>query len=460
MSDAEEDQRAASPQDNIQEYQDTPANDDASDAGSDKGSDDDLDSELSEVDEAEFADFDPANVALEDRPVVDIDEDVVKTLRASKKRRSDKDGEPKKPREAKRERKKKSRADADGDEFDDGADGQILDGKRRPKPKSARQENERRERERQKRRERSVDAQPGDPYEGMTEEQRRAAELDAKIDAALKAGTKKRGRKQTGEDLEAQLDEEIESLKKRMEQACEDDNNARERDQPAINKLRLLPEVTSMLSRTSVRHNLVDPDTNFLLAIRFFLEPLSDGSLPAYNIQRDLFNALMTLPIEKEALRSSGIGKIVLFYTKSKRPEIGIKRTAEKLLGEWSRLVLKRSDDYKKRKIATQDYDAQYATPSMAILDPPAFALLTITPGLHNLLFARVLPRLHRSILLLREIWSASVCWLDLPTATVPDSRHILPVTQLHRGAHSMRLKAQTRCLVQLVQAVRICSGG
>lgn len=75
------------------------------------------------------------------------------------------------------------------------------------------------------------------------------------------------------------------------------------------------------------------------------------------------------LPIEKEALLSSGIGKVVLYYTKSKRPEIGIKRTAERLLGDWSRPILKRSDDYKKRKVDTRDYDVVYDfLPSFPIL--------------------------------------------------------------------------------------------
>jgi transcription factor SPN1 len=145
-----------------------------------------------------------------------------------------------------------------------------------------------------------------------------------------------------------------------MEKACEADNTARERGQPAVHKLKLLPEVVALLNRNTVQHSIVDPDTNFLQSVKFFLEPLNDGSLPAYSIQRDLFAALSRLPIEKEALLSSGIGKVVLYYTKSKRPEIGIKRTAERLLGEWSRPILKRSDDYKKRKIATKEYDAAY----------------------------------------------------------------------------------------------------
>jgi transcription factor SPN1 len=63
-------------------------------------------------------------------------------------------------------------------------------------------------------------------------------------------------------------------------------------------------------------------------------------------------------------LLSSGIGKVVLYYTKSKRPEVGLKRTAERLLGEWSRPILKRSDDYKKRKIETRHYDFTYVSPS------------------------------------------------------------------------------------------------
>lgn len=90
------------------------------------------------------------------------------------------------------------------------------------------------------------------------------------------------------------------------------------------------------------------------------MEPLNDGSLPAYNIQRDIFNALTKLPVNKEVLLSSGIGKVVYFYTKSKRPEIGIKRIAERLVGEWSRPILKRTDDYKKRQIETRDFDIAY----------------------------------------------------------------------------------------------------
>ena len=146
-----------------------------------------------------------------------------------------------------------------------------------------------------------------------------------------------------------------------MAEAAELDVHARSAvpPQPARHKLLLLPEVTALLNRNSrdVESAIVDPENNLLESVRFFLEPLSDGSLPALNIQRELFAALARLPIDKEALVSSGIGKVVLFYEKSKKPEASIKRAARRLLFEWTRPLLNRSDDYRKRNLPTIDYD-------------------------------------------------------------------------------------------------------
>ena len=162
-----------------------------------------------------------------------------------------------------------------------------------------------------------------------------------------------------------------------MERACVADNDARENGQPAVHKLKLLPEVTAFLNRNAVQDAVLDPEINFLQSVKYFLEPLNDGSLPAYNIQRDVFTALARLPIEKEVLLSSGIGKVVLFYTRSKRPESGIKRTAERLLGEWSRPILKRTDDYKKRQIETREFDYRYAPLHPHFPPPLPLSLLT-----------------------------------------------------------------------------------
>ncbi|KAB8296153.1 hypothetical protein EYC80_008940 [Monilinia laxa] len=313
------------------------------------GAESENDSDLSDVDEANFDDFDASKVALEERPMVGIDEDVAKTLKASKRKRVE--GEGKKPKEGKRDKKKRPRRDSDED-----PDGMEIDGKRVRKPK--RVDGERKDRDRTKERRKATPEPEND--ENLTPDERRRRALDKAMDAALKNPNKRR-RKKDEVDLEEAFDDEIAALKLRMEEACQADNAARDANLPATRKLEMLPEVVALLNRNTIQHSIVDPDTNFLQSVKFFLEPLNDGSLPAYNIQRDLFQALARLPIEKEALLSSGIGKVVLYYTKSKRPEIGIKRIAERLLGEWSRPILKRSDDYKKRKVATKEFDHQAA---------------------------------------------------------------------------------------------------
>ena len=184
--------------------------------------------------------------------------------------------------------------------------------------------------------------------------------LDRAMDAALKNPTKRRRR--AGEvDLNNMVDEEIANLRYRMAQAAEADVAARSSNppKPAMHKLKLLPEVTALLNRNSrdIESAIVDPETNLLESVRFFLEPLSDGSLPAYNIQRELFAALAKLPIDKDSLTASKIGKVVLFYTKTKKAELSIKRSAERLMGEWTRPILKRSDDYRKRALPSAEYD-------------------------------------------------------------------------------------------------------
>ncbi|KAF9769071.1 Transcription factor iws1 [Fusarium sp. DS 682] len=314
-----------------QEYEDALAA-----ADSDRDSD-----ALSEVDEDQFEDYDPETANIEDRPV-DIDEDVARTLKATKRKRADGEA-PKKPREGRRDKKRRDRdEDVDMDDADDGGkksrrSRRAGDGERRQRSKAATPEPEK--------------------DENLTPAERKQRDLDRMLDAAIKKPSGPKRRKKDEIDLEDEIDDLLADLKVQMEQACQADNQAREAGQPALHKLKLLPEVTAILNRNNVQHAVLDPDTNFLQHVKFFLEPLNDGSLPAYNIQRDIFNALAKMNIEKEALLSSGIGRVVVFYTRSKKPEPSIKRIATRLLGEWSRPILKRTDDYKKRQIETRDYD-------------------------------------------------------------------------------------------------------
>lgn len=179
------------------------------------------------------------------------------------------------------------------------------------------------------------------------------------MDAIVKS-TSSRRRKKDGIDLEQMADQEIEDMRRRMAQAAEADNEGRKRGEPARHKLKLLPEVVALLNKSNLKESIVDPESNILEAVRFFLEPLSDGSLPAYDIQKELFASLAKLPINKDTLVASGIGKVIMFYIKSKRPELIIKRQAERLFTDWTRPILRRTDDYRKKEFAQADYDPAY----------------------------------------------------------------------------------------------------
>ncbi|KAF2491737.1 hypothetical protein BU16DRAFT_492947 [Lophium mytilinum] len=305
----------------------------------------DNDSDLSDVDEAQFDDFDPANIAIEDRPV--LDETNLNLIGVHKRKRTegeaDGDAKKKKKRDNRREKPRKSRKGRSGD--DEAASGGEGESRRRKR------------REGGGGRARAA-TPPEENEENLSPEERRRRALDRAMDEALKKGGTRR-RKKDGIDLEQMADAEIEDMRRRMTDAAKWDNEGRDRGLPAMHKLKLLPEVVALLNKNTLKESLVDPDINLLQAVRFFLEPLNDGSLPAYNIQRELFTALGKLPITKDSLVASGIGKVIMFYTKSKRPEQVIKRQAERLFNDWTRPILKQNDDYRKKDFQSAAYDKQ-----------------------------------------------------------------------------------------------------
>ncbi|OQE41091.1 hypothetical protein PENCOP_c005G03959 [Penicillium coprophilum] len=341
----------------VEDADDEPRSGDDDEGDDDKLSDDE--SILSEVDEAQFDNFDPENVDVEDRPQLAIDEDNLKLIGRHKRKRTE-DGETRPRRKEGRREKKSRRAEEGGDEG----------GSSRRKERKQRED------------------KPDTDEETLDPETRRRRALDRAMDEAMKKPAKRRFRKQDGIDLESMADAEIEDMRKRMTHAAQMDAINRQEGKPAMHKLKLLPEVIMLLNRNQYTSALVDPEINLLEAVRFFLEPLDDGAMPAYNIQRDLLTALTKLPINKDALIASGIGKVVVFYTKSKRTERRIKEMAEKLLAEWTRPILQRSDDYSKRVYQEADYDptkvVRRAPPTAEEIQAEARALEMLPPRLLN----------------------------------------------------------------------------
>ncbi|KAJ1917860.1 Transcription factor iws1 [Mycoemilia scoparia] len=181
--------------------------------------------------------------------------------------------------------------------------------------------------------------QPVDPKQLEIEE------VNRQINAALKSGRAQRRRK--GDDIDLDMDEVVQQFKDQMIKACERDHEDHQDRLPAIHKIQMLPLVNKELNKPDLYE--VYLDNSILTAFRMWLEPFDDGSLPSIDIQSTLLELMLKMPIGTDHLRSSGVGKIVLFLSKCPRISIKNRRMAEQLVRNWSRPILRRSKDYRHR---------------------------------------------------------------------------------------------------------------
>ncbi|KAJ1975417.1 Transcription factor iws1 [Dimargaris verticillata] len=185
-------------------------------------------------------------------------------------------------------------------------------------------------------------AEPVDPKKAIVDQVRQD------FDAALKIGVSSRRRK-NDIDLENQVDEIVARLRERMKEMAELDRLHNSEKRPAIGKVGMLPLVTEQLRKAVYQDQLLEG--GILDAVRVWLEPLDDGALPALDIQVELFDFIEKLPIRTEHLRESGLGRIVMFFSKCPRVDPRIQRKADELVLKWSRPIIQRSTSYKDRSL-------------------------------------------------------------------------------------------------------------
>lgn len=142
-----------------------------------------------------------------------------------------------------------------------------------------------------------------------------AAEDDDEIDRMLNK-KKQRRHEQSLQDIQAT----VESFLARMEAAAEGDMDANTKNKPAIQKLRMLPDVQDILSNQNVHNEFLDG--GLLGVFKAWIEPMPDGSLPNITVRSAVLKLLAQLPIDisyegrKEQLKKSGLGKVVMFLFK------------------------------------------------------------------------------------------------------------------------------------------------
>lgn len=178
--------------------------------------------------------------------------------------------------------------------------------------------------------------------------------LEERMTSAVKAKTVRK-RRVDEDDLERMQDDKIDQLKNMMIEAANLDVEKNSQGHIATEKLKLLKVVMDTLSKADLAISILD--NNLLEAVRLWLEPLPDASMPAYQIQKELMQSLTTLPIKTDHLVASGIGKVLVFYQRSKRTEPNLKKIVDRLIGDWTRPILNKSDSYKDRTIRFHDYN-------------------------------------------------------------------------------------------------------
>ncbi|KAG0587853.1 hypothetical protein KC19_2G196300 [Ceratodon purpureus] len=119
---------------------------------------------------------------------------------------------------------------------------------------------------------------------------------------------------------------------------------------PAIEKLKMLPEVWNVLHKHPLQIKFLD--CGGLSSFVNWLVPLPDGSLPNTNVRTTVLTLLADFPIDvasnqrREQLKSSGIGKIVMALTRLPHETPANQKLARDLVNKWSRPLFDNSISY------------------------------------------------------------------------------------------------------------------
>ncbi|CAB1347445.1 unnamed protein product [Coregonus sp. 'balchen'] len=138
--------------------------------------------------------------------------------------------------------------------------------------------------------------------------------------ARKKAQSGKRRRNRDGGTFISDADDVVSAMITKMTEAAEEDRTLNAQKKPALKKLTLLPTETFI-------------DSGVMSAIKEWIGPLPDKSLPALKIREDLLKILQELPsVSQETLKHSGIGRAVMFLYKHPKESRPNKDLALKLI--------------------------------------------------------------------------------------------------------------------------------
>ncbi|GLU10644.1 hypothetical protein SLE2022_274300 [Rubroshorea leprosula] len=178
---------------------------------------------------------------------------------------------------------------------------------------------------------------PGDAPQAVEDDE------DPEIKELFKMGKKRK----KNEKSPAEIALLVENVMAELEVTAEEDAELNRQGKPAINKLKKLPLLTEVLSKKQLQSEFLDHGV--LTLLKNWLEPLPDGSLPNINIRAAILKILSDFPIDldqhdrREQLKRSGLGKVIMFLSKSDEETTSNRKLAKDLVDKWSRPIFNKS---------------------------------------------------------------------------------------------------------------------
>lgn len=143
----------------------------------------------------------------------------------------------------------------------------------------------------------------------------------------------------------------VNNFSEKMENAAREDQLANERKEPAFAKLKMMNEMEIMLCNRQLQEEFLDQ--GLLSILNSWLERLPDGSLPNAKVRTAVLRVLDKLPIDlqhhdrREQLKSSSLGRTVMFLYKLPEETALNKKLARDLVQKWSRPIFELSTRFR-----------------------------------------------------------------------------------------------------------------
>ncbi|KAI9397915.1 hypothetical protein POPTR_003G097700v4 [Populus trichocarpa] len=197
-----------------------------------------------------------------------------------------------------------------------------------------------------------IDNEPRSPTDAPQAEE---GEEDEEIKDMFKMGKKRK----KNEKSPAEIALLVENVMAELEVTAEEDADLNRQGKPAVNKLKKLPLLTEVLSKKQLQQEFIDHGV--LTLLKNWLEPLPDGSLPNINIRAAILKILTDFPIDleqydrREQLKKSGLGKVIMFLSKSDEETTSNRKLAKDLVDKWSRPIFNKSTRFEDMRNVEDD---------------------------------------------------------------------------------------------------------